>query len=333
MFGDMTPEEQTRMAKAYMAQNRTPMTNANLSQVMQSMATNPGMQAFIGNQLNANDATMRDDGRGNINAVIEQTMLDEPMTAAPAPVSNRRPPSRPVNAEAALYKEGGDPVSLAGGTTEPMGPPASMMTRPASGGKTDTAGLSLPQIIMMTLLGAGGAVAAGGLKKNKMPVGDTPDDTSKYKFDPKSGKYVDEFGNYDPTDPRNRSAEQDMYAKKMPPQGDIVDTDKQSFNPPVSTKSAAVANREGTQVDNFRDKPNSGAYDKAYFDQVFNEIPDAEYKVVTPKAIPETKKLTGPKEVDDRDNVKKADGEVIEGKADKTTTAKEKLKKPKVRVR
>ena len=121
MFGDMTPEEQTRMAKAYMAQNRTPMTNANLSQVMQAMATNPGMYAFIGNQLNANDATMRDDGRGNINAVIEQTMLDEPTVAAPAPISKRRPPSRPVNAEAALYKEGGDPVSLAGGKPNQWG--------------------------------------------------------------------------------------------------------------------------------------------------------------------------------------------------------------------
>ena len=80
------------------------------------------------------------------------------------------------------------------------------------------------------------------------------------------------------------------------------------------------------------------------FAQAFgDDITDAEYKDVTPKQIDNQKKLTGPKETDDRDNVKKADGKTIAGEDEtpdagvkrtmnKATTAKEKIK-PKVRVK
>lgn len=80
------------------------------------------------------------------------------------------------------------------------------------------------------------------------------------------------------------------------------------------------------------------------FAQAFgDDIPDAEYRDVTPKRIDNQKKLTGPKETDDRDNVKKADGKTIVGEDEtpeagvkrtvgKATTAKEKIK-PKVRVK
>lgn len=80
------------------------------------------------------------------------------------------------------------------------------------------------------------------------------------------------------------------------------------------------------------------------FAQVFgDDIPDAEYRDVEPKKISNQKKLTGPKETDDRDNVKKADGKTIAGEDEtpeagvkrtmnKATTAKEKIK-PKVRVK
>lgn len=80
------------------------------------------------------------------------------------------------------------------------------------------------------------------------------------------------------------------------------------------------------------------------FAQAFgDDIPDAEYKEITPKQIDNQKKLTGPKETDDRDNVKKADGKPITGEDEtaeagvkrtlnKATTVKEKLK-PKVRVK
>ena len=80
------------------------------------------------------------------------------------------------------------------------------------------------------------------------------------------------------------------------------------------------------------------------FAQAFgDDITDAEYREVAPKQIDTQKKLAGPKETDDRDNVKKADGKTIVGEDEtpdagvkrtmnKATTAKEKLK-PKVRVR
>ena len=82
------------------------------------------------------------------------------------------------------------------------------------------------------------------------------------------------------------------------------------------------------------------------FAQAFgDDITDAEYREVAPKQIDTQKKLAGPKETDDRDNVKKADGKPIaaEDATDeagvnrtlnkgKATTAKEKLKL-KVRVR
>lgn len=80
------------------------------------------------------------------------------------------------------------------------------------------------------------------------------------------------------------------------------------------------------------------------FAQAFgDDIPDAEYREVAPKQIDNQKKLTGPKETDDRDNVKKADGKTIAGEDEtpdagvkrtmnKATTVKEKLK-PKVRVK
>ena len=80
------------------------------------------------------------------------------------------------------------------------------------------------------------------------------------------------------------------------------------------------------------------------FAQAFgDDITDAEYREVAPKQIDTQKKLTGPKETDDRDNVKKADGKTIVGEDEtddagvkrtmnKATTVKEKLK-PKVRVK
>ena len=79
--------------------------------------------------------------------------------------------------------------------------------------------------------------------------------------------------------------------------------------------------------------------------QVFGpgEVVDAEYKDVTPKQINNQKKLTGPKETDDRDNVKKADGKAIVGEDEtaeagvnrtlnKAKTVKENMK-PKVCVK
>ena len=80
------------------------------------------------------------------------------------------------------------------------------------------------------------------------------------------------------------------------------------------------------------------------FAQAFgDDITDAEYREVAPKQIDTQKKLAGPKETDDRDNVKKADGKTIVGEDEtddagvkrtmnKATTVKEKLK-PKVRVK
>ena len=74
------------------------------------------------------------------------------------------------------------------------------------------------------------------------------------------------------------------------------------------------------------------------FAQAFgDDITDAEYREVAPKQIDTQKKLAGPKETDDRDNVKKADGKTIVGEDEtddagvkrtmnKATTAKEKIK-------
>jgi len=321
MFGDLTTPEQQRVAQNYMPQlgGRAP---SDINTMMQMLLNNPGLASQAMTMYNERSGNNSNSGGVNGGSRIDDMMTammaqDGTPTAAPMPVArpanvqvasanpnNVMPPTKPVELT------GEDRVARAGGPGSPRGTtaPTSDPTQVAEGAVDP----SMSSIIAKTLASMG---IGGGLGY------------AAYKATSPSKQMPPEVADSNAGVPKIR-------------QSDIVDSDSKPFNPPATSKTYSAAEKEGTQVNNFRDKPNP-SLKLSPVDQQFNkafagDIEDAEYRDVTPKAVDERKKLTGPKEKDTTDKrpTAKSD-EAIEAKDEsgKTTTAKEKVKKPKVRVK
>lgn len=318
MFSDLTPIEQQRVAKAFMPQmgGRSP---ADLSKVMAQLQSNEdlaqrAMSVYEGYTGTSSDTAGNMAGNGSrVNDMLSALMSQGEATQT-APV----PPSRPKNVAVAsnnpnnvmppskpVELTGEDRVAKAGGpgSTGRNSTSDAATTQVAEGDVDPSMSATIMNVLAGLGIGGGAAYAAyQGLKGR---------------------------GN-----------------KQMPPEvaGEEVAPNSRVMTLPPEAGGDVVP-RTAT---NIQDR----------FSQAFaDDIPDAQYREVPPtrnlkapetpaeettKQVGETKKLTGPKEVDDRDNVKKADGKTIKAEDEtedagvrrtlKATTAKEKIK-PKVRVK
>jgi hypothetical protein len=340
MFTDLTTPEQQRVAQNYMPQmgGRSP---ADIGTMMQMLISDPGLASQAMTMYNERSGNNSNSGGVNAGSRIDDMMnammaQDGTAQAAPMPVArpanvavksnnpnNVMPPSKP------LELTGEDRVAKAGGPGSPRGTsaPSSDPTQVAEGSAT----APMSSIVANTLasLGIGGAAGYGAYKAFGGPKQMPPQIPDGGANAPALNKGVGtDWDNYNDPE-RPRTAEQDMY--------DRINSGKGSYPGTAPKQLPPAAGGEVVPVN-----PMQQRFNQAFID----DIPGAEYRdVPAPKAVDERKKLTGPKETDDRDNVKKADGKPIQAEdatdeagvnrtlnKGKATTAKEKLK-PKVRVK
>lgn len=314
MFSDLTSPERQRVAQSYMPQmgGRSP---ADVNTMVQMLMNDPALASQAMTMYNNASGGNSNSGGTGAGSRIEDLLtglMSNSETSAPVPPSrpanvavksnnpnNVMPPSKPVELT------GEDRVAKAGGPGSPRGNSASNATATADEESAVDPSMSSTIMNVLASMGLGGGAA---------------------------------YGAYKLLSGRNKQMPPEAGAAEMPPNSRTMTL------PPEA--GGDVVPRTAT---NIQDR----------FSQAFaDDIPDAQYREVAPppapktskapteetKQVGETKKLTGPKEVDNRDNVKKADGKTITAEDEtedagvkrtmnKATTVKEKLKKPKVRVK
>lgn len=311
MFADLTPQERQRVAQAYMPQmgGKSP---ADANTMLQMLMNNPDMAAQAMSMYNNASGGNNNSGGTGAGSRIEDLLtglMSNSETSAPIP------PSRPKDVAVKSNNPNNvmppsKPVELTGeDRVAKAGGPGSPRGNSASNA-TATAneeGVVDPSMssTVMSVLASMGLGGAGAYG---------------------AYKYLS----------RPKQMPNEVAAEPMP-----------------NSKAMTLPPEAGGEV-----VPRTATNIQDRFSQAFaDDIPDAQYREVAPlpapktskapteetKQVGETKKLTGPKEVDDRDNVKKADGKTITAEDEtedagvkrtmnKATTAKEKLK-PKVRVK
>lgn len=309
MFGDLTTPEQQRVAQAYMPQmgGRSP---SDVNTMMQMLLSNPDMAAQamgMYNEAGGNNSPSGNSGGAGIASLMSNFLSQS--DATPQTVTAPLPPKRTADV----------PKQVSNAPIPPVKP-----TEFSGDDRVAKAG------------GPGAPRGTNSPSSNPTAVAENSSETSLLFPAILAALGI-------------RAAIPGTSPKQMPPEvagTDIVPVDAQPKVLPPEAGGAVVPQTARNVPDRFS---------QAFAD----DITDAEYRDVpprkalsapkteeeTPKQVGNTKKLTGPKETDDRDNVKKADGKTInaEDASDeagvsrtlnkgKATTVSEKLK-PKVRVK
>lgn len=328
MFAEMTPQEQQRVAQAYMSQNSMRATPANMSGLINQLLSNPDLAAAAMNAFGANDATNRNSGGLNagsrIDDAIANVMANDGTVEAPMPSSrpanvkvasnnpnNVMPPSKPVELT------GDDRVAKAGG---PGGNVNGSQTKTTPNQSDPNSSYASDIMSVLAGLGGGGAAAYGLYKMMQGGNKQLPPEAM-------------------PDGGRAMVASEMEQPKVIPPEANVPAT--RSNSAPSQFDKTFAGDIEDAE---YREVPPRKQIAKDKDNDAKSE-PDGDADDKT-RQVDERKKLTGPKDSDDRDNVKKADGKTINAedasdeagvsrtlnKGKEVTTAKEKIK-PKVRVK
>lgn len=309
MFADLTTPEQQRVAQNYMPQmgGRSP---ADIGTMMQMLMSNPDLAAQAMTMYNERSGNNSNSGGVNagsrIDDMMNAMMAQDGVQSAPIPVARPKDVAVKSNNPNNVMPPT-KPVELTGEdrVAKAGGPGSPRGTNSPASNSTEVAENPANSSMSSIVANTLASMGIGGA------LG---------------------YGAYKAFSPGKQ------MPKQIPDGGNDVPELEQPKTPVATTAPKQLPAQAGGDV--VPVNPMMQRFNQAFID----DIPYAEYTDVTPKAVTETKKLTGPKETDDRDNVKKADGKTInaeDGTEDAgvrrtlnkgATTAKEKLK-PKVRVK